>query len=112
MDLIQSEHDGVVVLTLKGKMMGMPEESSLTDLIYGLADDKKTKVVLDLSLLTWMNSRALGMCISGLTTLRNRGGDLRMANVSKPVDVLLHKCHLHTVFQSYTSVEDAVASFK
>ena len=59
-----------------------------------------------------MNSRALGMCISELTTLRNRGGDLRIAKISKPVDVLIHKCHLHTVFQSFDSVKEAVASFK
>jgi anti-sigma B factor antagonist len=111
MKLESSEKAGVKIVVLKGKIMGSPDETSLTDVIYEFAEKGKTKVVLDLSGVTWMNSRALGMCIGGLTTLRNRGGDLRLCCVSKPVDSLIRKCHLHTVFQSFDSTEEAVRSF-
>jgi anti-sigma B factor antagonist len=111
MHLESSERNGVIVVTLEGKLMGLPDESSLIDQIYEFVEQSKTKVVLDLSGVTWMNSRALGMCIAGLTTLRSRGGDLRLARVSKQVDVLLHKCHLHTCFRSFDTVEEAVGSF-
>ena len=111
MKLESSEKAGVKIVALEGKIMGSPDETSLTDVIYEFAEDGKTKVVLDLSGVTWMNSRALGMCIAGLTTLRNRGGDLRLCCVSKPVDSLIRKCHLHTVFRSFDSTEEAVKSF-
>ncbi len=111
MKLESSEKAGVKIVALQGKIMGSPDEASLTDAIYEFVEDGKTKVVLDLSGVTWMNSRALGLCIAGLTTLRNRGGDLRLCCASKPVDSLIKKCHLHTVFQSFDSAEEAVKSF-
>ena len=111
MELKSSEKAGVKIAALKAKIMGSPDETSLTDVIYEFAEDGKINIVLDLSGVTWMNSRALGMCIAGLTTLRNRGGDLRLCCVSKPVDSLIRKCHLHTVFQSFDSTEKAVKSF-
>ncbi len=111
MNLESSERNGIMVVALEGKLMGLPDEGSFIDLIYEFAEKGKTKVVLDLSGVTWMNSRALGMCIAGLTTLRNRGGDLRLACVSKQVDVLLRKCHLHSCFRSFDSVDEAVESF-
>jgi anti-anti-sigma factor len=106
-----SERSGVIVVSLQGKLMGMPDETSLTDLIYEFVEQEKTKVVLDLSKVTWMNSRALGMCIAGMTTLRNRGGDLRLASMSKQVDMLITKCCLDSCFRCFRTVEEAVDSF-
>jgi anti-sigma B factor antagonist len=111
MKLESSERDGVKIIALEGKIMGSPVETSLTDVIYEFVEGGWTKVVLDLSGVTWMNSRALGLCIAGLTTLRNRGGDLRLCCISKPVGSLIKKCHLHTVFRSFDSTEEAVKSF-
>jgi len=111
MNMEFKEKDGVMIVVLEGKIMGSPEEASLTDLIYEFVAQSKTKVVLDLSGVTWMNSRGLGMCIGGFTTLRNRGGDLRLCCVSKQVESLMRKCHLHTVFRLFDAVENAVKSF-
>ena len=111
MKLESHEKDGVRIIVLQGKIMGDPDEVSLTDVIYKFAEEGEVRAVLDLSGVTWMNSRGLGMCIAGLTTLRNRGGDLRLCCCSKPVATLIRKCHLHTIFKSFDSTEDAINSF-
>ncbi len=111
MEVAEREMSGVRVLGLAGKMMGGPDETSLSDMIGNLAEQGKNKVVLDLSELTWMNSRGLGICIGGLTRLRNRGGDLRLAAVPKVVGSILEKCNLQTVFQIFPTVDAAVKSF-
>ncbi len=106
------EQNGVVVIKLHGKIMGSPEDSSLVNLVYESADQNKVKVVFELSQVDWMNSRGLGILISGLTTLRNRGGDLKLACISESIDTFLNKCRMLAVFECYDSVEEAVESFK
>jgi anti-sigma B factor antagonist len=58
-----------------------------------------------------MNSTGLGLLISGLTTLRKAGGELRLANVTDKIESLLAITKLITVFKAYDSVEEAVSSF-
>lgn len=111
MEISEREMGGVKVLGLAGKMMGGPDESALSELIGGLAEEGESKVVLDLSGLVWMNSRGLGICIGALTRLRNRGGDLRLAAVPKEVDSILKKCNLQSVFKMFSTVDEAVKSF-
>ena len=111
MKLDSKLQDGVRIISLQGKIMGEPGEGSLIDVIYKFVEEGENKIVLDLSEVTWMNSRGLGMCIAGFTTLRNRGGDLRLCCCSKPVEKLIHNCHLHTVFRAFDSTEEAIKSF-
>jgi len=59
-----------------------------------------------------MNSLGIGKCISGMTTLRNQGGDLRLADMTPPVYSLMEKCSMHKIFKFYDSVDEAVKSFK
>jgi len=66
----------------------------------------------ELSEVDWMNSRGLGILVSGLTTLRNRGGDLKLACASESIDSFLNKCKMLAIFESYDTVEEAVESFK
>ena len=59
-----------------------------------------------------MNSSGLGMLISAMTTLRNAGGDLRLANVADRIQSLLVITKLITVFKHFESVEDAAKSYE
>ena len=65
----------------------------------------------DLAKVDWMNSTGLGILISGLTTLRNNGGELKLANVTEKIQSLLTITKLITVFENFDSVEEAVGSF-
>ncbi|MEX0748037.1 MAG: STAS domain-containing protein [Rhodothermales bacterium] len=105
------ERYNAVVLTLKGNVMGGPDGAKLHDQLQELKDAGKKNVVADLSKVKFMNSSGLGMLISAMTTMRNVGGDLRLANVADRIQSLLVITKLITVFRHYDSVNDAVASF-
>jgi anti-sigma B factor antagonist len=106
------EDKGVVIFELVGKIMGGPDDTAIVNEIYECADQNKVKIVLDLCKVEWMNSRGLGICIAAVTSLRNRGGDLRMACTSGKVQELLDKSRMFEVFKSYPSVDDAVNSYQ
>ena len=101
-----------VVITLKGNVMGGPDGSKLHDTLHELKEGGKTNVVVDLSKMKFMNSSGLGMLISAMTTMRNAGGDLRLAKVADRIQSLLVITKLITVFKHYESVEEAAKSYQ
>jgi anti-sigma B factor antagonist len=111
MTLKEKEIDNVVVLELSGKVMGGPDANLLSEKLHELVDQKKTKVIADLSKVSWMNSSGLGILIGGLTTMRNNNGDLKLVNVTDRIKSLLIITKLITIFETFDTVDDAVASF-
>ena len=112
MKLSDRIQDDIVILEPKGKIMGGPDASLLHDKLHEYIEQKKTKVIVDLSKVDWMNSTGLGILISGLTTVRNNNGELKLANLTKKVQSLLTITKLVTVFEAYDSVDEAIDSFK
>ncbi len=101
----------VAVLTLSGKMMGGPETAELQKHVKSLLADKIDKIVVNLAKVKWMNSSGLGALMGSLTSARNTGGDLRLANTTEKVQSLLMITQLMTIFQTFDSVDRAVASY-
>ncbi|UCE06505.1 MAG: STAS domain-containing protein [bacterium] len=101
-----------LVIEIEGEIMGGSESESFQNIIYKAIEEDKVFIVADLTKAHWMNSSGLGMLISGLTTLRSSGGDLRLANLSEKVRRPLEITKLETVFLIYNSVEEAINSYK
>lgn len=112
MKLSSREDRGVVILEPKGKIMGGPDATLLHDKLHEMIDQGKKKVIIDLAKVDWMNSTGLGILISGLTTMRNNGGELKLANVTEKIQSLLTITKLITVFETFDSVIQAVESFR
>jgi len=106
------EKYGAVVIELKGNVMGGPEAQEFSDALHKLIDDNKKNVIVDLTETKFMNSSGLGMLISGYTTMKNGGGSMKLANATEKIESLLVITKLISVFEHYTSVEDAVNSYK
>ncbi len=111
MKMEETAFDGVVVLTLSGKIMGGPDASLLNERLHRSIQAGQIRVVADLSKVEWMNSSGLGILIGGLTTMRNNGGDLKLANITDRIQSLLMITKLLTVFETFDTVENAVESF-
>lgn len=106
------ERYNAVVITLKGNAMGGPDGAKLQEYLHELKENGKKNVVVDLGRVKFMNSSGLGMLTSGMTTMRNAGGDLRLARVEKRIQSLLVITKLINVFKHYDSVDEAVKSFE
>ena len=111
MKLSHREQDGIVILEPRGKIMGGPDATVLHDQMHELIAQKKLRVVIDLAKVDWMNSTGLGILIAGLTTMRDNQGELKLAAVTEKIESLLTITKLITVFESYDTVNEAVASF-
>ena len=112
MDITTSDRDGVTVITLDGDALGGPDGSAMHDALHSAKGDAPARVVVDLARVRHMNSSGLGMLIGALTTARSSGGDLRLAAPGERVVALLDVTQLSDVFQSFDTVDAAVASFE
>ena len=111
MNLTTHDIGAVSVLTLDGTMLGGPDAAEINNTLHKLIDAKKKKIVIDLGSVSLMNSSGLGILIGGVTTMRNAGGDLKLAAVSPKVMNLLTITKLVSVFEIYDTVKKAVASY-
>jgi anti-anti-sigma factor len=101
----------VAVLTLKGWLIADEQDVEFRNHIDALVRDGITKVVVDLHDVTLLDSGGVGTLIAKFLTLRNRGGDLRLARLSERTRRVLAITRLLTVFEPFDSPHDAVRSF-
>jgi anti-sigma B factor antagonist len=102
----------IAILTFKGDLLGEPDTTNIREKIHSLVSDKMKKILIDLGGVNYMNSSGLGTLISVLTTVRNGGGELILANVGGKVQNLFLITQLTKVFDTYETVDRAKAAFK
>ena len=106
------EHDDAVVFGITGKFLGSIDGPSFRDSLQGFKEAGVKKVVIDLSGADMMDSSGIGAMIAGLTSMRNAGGDMRLAALRKRIrNVFLMTRLLGSVFEDYETVDEALASF-
>jgi anti-sigma B factor antagonist len=112
MTIKEKMHGAVAVLSLKGNLMGEPDTENLRDKIYSLLQEGLNKIVVDMKGVRWISSTGLGTLIAALTSVRNKSGDLRLANITEKVESLFAITQLVKVFKTYETVDRAIASYK
>jgi anti-sigma B factor antagonist len=105
------ESNGVTVLTLAGRVTLGDESNQMRNKIKEILDQGKKKLVLDLGDVSYIDSAGLGTLVAAYTSARNRGADIKLANVAEKFDELLNITKLVTVFSVYKSVDGAIKSF-
>jgi anti-sigma B factor antagonist len=104
--------EGVAVVSVSGKMMGGPEQQECHNRIKELIEDNMPWVVLDMGKVEWLNSSGLGLLMSCLTSCRNAGGDLVVAQAAKKVNSLFMLTQVIKVFDTYETIDEAFEALK
>jgi anti-sigma B factor antagonist len=83
----------------------------LKDKVQSLLQQGQKNIVLDMSGVSYVDSAGLGELVQAYATTKNRGGALKLLNVTKRLKDLLVVTKLLTVFDSYEDEASALASF-
>jgi anti-sigma B factor antagonist len=109
---IEERHaDGVAVLVLTGEMLLDDGDLAFRKRIHDLIDRGRTKVLLDLAGVTYIDSSGVGMLVAKLKTLKEKGGDMKMLHLSRRAETLLGVLKLLVVFETFQDEAAAVRSF-
>jgi len=105
------EDGGVTVVSMSGRLTLGDASAQLRDTLRELLEADKKKIVLNLGDVAYIDSSGLGELVSGFTTVRNSGGELKLANLTQKVNDLLTVTKLYTVFEIHDDETAAVKSF-
>jgi len=111
MRISEKSHGEVTVLTISGKMMIDAKSTDLHKYIKDLIEKNQTNIVIDLGKVTWLASVGLGAILASFTSLRNAGGDLKLARSTRKIRSVLIFTQLIKVLKDYDTIEEAVESF-
>ena len=99
--------DGVPVIAVQGEI-DVATAPQLRERLLMLADRDHTVVVVDLRDVSFVDSTALGVLVSGAKRLRNKGGDLRLVVTEPHIAKVLAITGLTEVFRVCTTTDEAV----
>jgi anti-sigma B factor antagonist len=106
------EVQNVAIVDLSGRITLGEGSSLLRQTIRDLLGDGQNRIVLNLADVTYIDSSGIGELVSGFTTVKNQGGELKLLSLTKKIHDLLQITRLYTVFDIHAEEHAAVNSFR
>jgi anti-sigma B factor antagonist len=102
---------GIIVLELSGPLQMGVECKQLELAFDQLIRDSYTRVIIDLSEVTKLDSSGLGKLINCFSRLKTAGGALRLAGATGMMDGVLKLTHADRFLKTYPTALEAAESF-
>lgn len=106
---IDKKHD-VAIVKLTGSL-DVSLQKKFKDKLIEVAETEELDIVLDFEKVTFIDSSCLGSLVSFAKSLRERNGDIKLANPSPDVRSIFQITRLDRVFEIYNSNDEALNSF-
>ena len=111
LDVKERQAGDVTILDLRGEVRIGDASVALREAMRKLVDAGKTKVLLNLGGVKYMDSTGIGELIANYTTISRQGGQLKLLNLTDRIQNLLVITKLLTVFDAYEDEAEALKSF-
>ena len=108
----ERENGDITILTLVGQMVLDDGDLAFRKRVHDLLDRGRTKVVLDLGGLTYIDSAGIGMIAGKLKTLREGGGDMKLLHLTTRGQRVFGVAKLLIMFETFDTEDLAVKSFE
>jgi anti-sigma B factor antagonist len=110
--LVTPEHrGGESVLHLSGRLVLEDGDAVFRDAVNELVAQNRIHLVVDLGDVTSIDSAGIGVLVGRFLSVRRRGGDMKLANLTSRSHRVMTITQLLDVFDCFDSIDDAVGSF-
>ena len=110
MNVSVSRQEEVTVIAAEGSVDALTADDFMAAMQEQIAAGH-TRLVADLSGVTYASSAGLRAILVALKESRQRGGDLRLAAVQKGVYRVLELSGFNSILKMYDDLDDAIASY-
>ena len=111
MSIKRRELQSIVVLYPRGGFFGDKETDELQKAIMDEAAAGNTRLILNMSECTALNSIGIGVVMRGYTNYKGRGGEIKLCGLGKRLADLFTMTKLIMVFDHHETEQEAVAAF-
>ena len=102
---------GVAVLDLSGRVTLGQEAAVLRDTLHQMSAAGQKQSLLNLAGVSYLDSSGLGVLVAAFASITNRGGQLKLLNMSSKLKNVLVVTKLYTVFEVFEDESAAISSF-
>jgi anti-sigma B factor antagonist len=102
----------VSIVDVSGKLTIGEPVLLLRETLRALVGSGHNRIILNLGEVNYIDSSGLGELVSSYTTIRNKGGDVKLLKLTSKTRDLLQMTKLLTVFDVYDDEVKAIASLK
>ncbi len=106
------ELDRILVVDLAGRLTLSDSRTQLRDLIHVFSGNGHKKFLLNLAGVDFMDSDGMGELVRCYSTIRQRGGEMKLVHVNERVRNLLQITRLNTLFEIYSEEPVALQAFR
>ena len=102
---------GVAILDLKGEMTFWQGSGELHNKVRELVDTGIRNILLNAQGVGEVDSSGIGEFVGSYTTVSNRGGHLKLLNLSDKLNQVIETTNLNSIFETYDNEQRAISSF-
>ena len=107
---IRERDDNIHVMELKG-YLDAHTTPILEDAFQNLLNDKKFRIVINCKDLSYISSAGLGVFMGFIEEIREKGGDIKLSNLSQKVYKVFDLLGFPALFDIFEKEEEAKAKF-
>ncbi len=112
LEVVRRDAAGVAILALSGQLVGGESGASLQREVNALLAEGKRNILLSMTNLSWISSSGLGELVASVTSVRRAGGKLKVAEMTKRVELIIAISKLAAMLDLHPTEAGAIASFQ
>ena len=111
MKITQRQHQGVTIVYPEGKITLGDGDQELGEAVRTVLEQGELKIILNFSKVSYLDSSGVGELVGCYTTVKNKGGELRICGMNSRIFNLITMTSLHSVFDVKETEEESLAGF-
>lgn len=111
MNITHRNHQGVTIVYPEGKITLGDGDQELGEAVRTILEQGGVRIILNLSKVSYLDSSGVGELVGCYTSIKNKGGEMRICGMNTRIFNLITMTSLHSVFDVKETEEEALAGF-
>jgi anti-anti-sigma factor len=111
MNITSRKQKDVIILCPEGKITLGDGDQELGEAVRQALEEGARKMIINFTKVTYLDSSGVGELVGCYTSIKNRGGELRICGMNSRIFGLIKMTSLHSVFEVKDTEEESLAGF-
>jgi anti-sigma B factor antagonist len=111
MKITTRTHQDVTILYPEGKITLGDGDQELGEAVRTTLEQGARKLVINFDKVSYLDSSGVGELVGCYTSIKNRGGEMKICGMNTRIFGLIKMTSLHSVFEVKDTEEEALAGF-
>ncbi len=111
MKMTTRQHNDVTILYPEGKITLGDGDQELGEAVRTALEQGARKVLINFSKVSYLDSSGVGELVGCFTSVKGRGGELRICGMNSRIFSLITMTSLHSVFDVKDTEEESLSGF-